>query len=172
MTDSGDSTDDTPANDAPPPLRVWIDADACPVAIKQLLFRTAQRLKVEAVLVANQTMRVPRSPYVRAITVPDGPDVADDRIAEGVQPGDLVVTGDIPLAARVVAAGGTAIGPRGELLDEATVHERLASRDLMEELRAAGLETKGPKPLTPKDLQTFANVLDRTLMRALRKRGR
>lgn len=165
---------DTPPNDdapaVPPPLRVWIDADACPVAIKQLLFRTAQRLEVEAVLVANQTMRVPRSPYVRAITVPDGPDVADDRIAENVRPGDVVITGDIPLAARVVAAGGTAIGPRGELLDDATVHDRLASRDLMEELRAAGLETRGPKPLMPKDLQTFANVLDRTLTRALRKR--
>ena len=153
-----------------PPLRIWIDADACPVAIKQILFRTAKRLEVEAVLVANQTMRVPRSPYLRTITVPDGPDVADDRIAASVNAGDVVVTGDIPLAARVVAAGGTAIGVRGELLDDATVHDRLAARDLMDELRSAGIETKGPKPLTPKDVQTFANTLDRTLTRALRKR--
>lgn len=121
-------------------------------------------------LVANQTMRVPRSAYLRVITVPDGPDVADDRIAESVQPGDLVITGDIPLAARVVAAGGTVIGVRGELLDDATVHDRLASRDLMDELRSAGIETKGPKPLTAKDVQTFANTLDKTLTRALRKR--
>ncbi len=152
------------------PLRIWVDADACPVAIKQILFKTAQRLEVEAILVANQTMRVPRSPFVRAITVTDGPDVADDRIAESVQPGDLVVTGDIPLAARVVAAGGIAIDSRGELLDDASVHDRLASRDLMDELRAAGIETKGPKPLTPKDVQAFANTLDRTLTKALRKR--
>ncbi|TWT96685.1 hypothetical protein Pla108_24590 [Botrimarina colliarenosi] len=159
------------AAEDPPPLRLWVDADACPVTIKQLIFRTAQRLRIEAVLVANQTMRAPRNGYVRTITVPDGPDVADDRIAEGVRPGDVVVTGDIPLSARVVAAGGVAIGVRGELLDDATVHDRLASRDLMEEMRAAGVETRGPKPLSPKDLQTFANSLDRTLTKALRKRG-
>ena len=152
------------------PLQIYVDADACPVAIKEILFRTARRLEVELTLVANQTMRVPSSKLIRLITVPDGPDVADDRIVELLAPGDVVITGDIPLAARVVEKRGIAIGVRGELFDDSTVHDRLASRDLMEEFRAAGVDTKGPKPLTQKNVQTFANLLDRTLTRCLRKR--
>lgn len=152
------------------PLHVWVDADACPVAIKQILFKTARRLPIALTLVANQTMRVPAAKLIRVITVPDGPDVADDRIVELLRPGDLVVTGDIPLAARSVAAGAIAIGVRGELYDENRVQDCLASRDLMEEMRSAGIETRGPKPLTQKDIQAFSNVLDRTLTRASKKR--
>ena len=152
-------------------LQIWVDADACPAAIKEILYRTARRLQVELVLVANQKMRVPSSPWVGLITVPDGADVADDKIIEMLRPGDLVITGDIPLAARVVEKSGMAIGVRGELYDGNSVHDRLASRDLMEQFRSAGMDTRGPKPLTQKDIQTFANVLDRTLTRSLRKRG-
>jgi uncharacterized protein YaiI (UPF0178 family) len=154
------------------PLQIWVDADACPAAIKEILYRTAQRLEVELTLVANQTMRVPSSDLIRLITVPDGADVADDKIIEMLQAGDVVITGDIPLAARVVDKSGVAIGVRGELFDDSSVHQRLASRDLMEQFRSAGVDTKGPKPLTQKNIQTFANLLDRTLTRCLAKRGR
>lgn len=165
---SDETSPDSPAD----PLHVWVDADACPVAIKQVLFKTARRLPIAVTLVANQTMRVPAAKLIRVITVPDGPDVADDRIVELVRPGDLVITGDIPLAARSVEAGAIAIGVRGELYDENRVQDRLAARDLMEELRSAGIETRGPKPLTQKDIQAFSNALDRTLTRSLRKRER
>jgi len=121
--------------------------------------------------VANQSMRIPSSDLIRLITVPDGADVADNKIIEMLEPGDIVITGDIPLAARVVEKSGIAIGVRGELFDDSSVHDRLASRDLMEQFRSAGADTRGPKPLTQKDIQTFANVLDRTLTRSLRKRG-
>ena len=120
---------------------------------------------------ANQSMRIPSSDLIRLITVPDGADVADNKIIEMLEPGDIVITGDIPLAARVVEKSGIAIGVRGELFDDSSVHDRLASRDLMEQFRSAGVDTCGPKPLTQKDIQTFANVLDRTLTRSLRKRG-
>lgn len=158
----------TPPNN---PLPIWVDADACPSAIKEILYRTARRLQVELILVANQSMRIPSSDLIRLITVPDGADVADNKIIEMLEPGDIVITGDIPLAARVVEKSGIAIGVRGELFDDSSVHDRLASRDLMEQFRSAGADTRGPKPLTQKDIQTFANVLDRTLTRSLRKRG-
>ena len=149
-------------------LQIWVDADACPTQIKDLLFRTARRLEVQVTLVANQPMHVPRSELIRLMTVPGGADVADDKIIELMQAGDVVITGDIVLAARVVEKSGVAIGTRGELFDDNSVHGRLASRNLMEQFRAAGVETSGPKPLNPKDVQTFANVLDRTLTRSLR----
>lgn len=152
-------------------LTVWVDADACPVAIKEILFRTAERLAVETVLVANQSISVPRSNLIRRMTVRDGADIADDRIVELMQPYDVVITADIPLAARVVDKGGVAIGTRGELYDDASVHARLAARNLMEQFRAAGMETSGPKPLSQKDVQTFANQLDRTLTKAMKKRS-
>jgi hypothetical protein len=151
-------------------FRIWVDADACPVAIKEILYRTARRLQVELILVANQTMQVPSSDLFRLITVPEGADVADDKIAEMLAPGDVVITGDIPLAARVVEKSAIAIGVRGELFDDHSVHDRLASRDLMEQFRSAGVDTRGPKPLTQKDIQTFSNLLDRTLTRCLKKR--
>ena len=153
------------------PFQIWVDADACPAAIKEILFRTSRRLQVALILVANQTMRVPSSSLIQLMTVPDGADVADNKIIELLQPGDVVITGDIPLAARVVEQAGIAIGVRGELLDDSSVHDRLASRDLMEQFRAAGVDTRGPKPLTQKDLQTFANQLDRMLTLSLRKRS-
>ena len=146
-------------------IRIWVDADACPVAIKEVLFRTAERLGIETVLVANQSIWVPPSQFIRSITVRDGADVADRAIALQMIAGDVVVTGDIPLASIVVENGGTAIGVRGELYDEASIHHRLASRNLMDQLRSAGMETSGPKALTPKDVQTFSNQLDRTLTR-------
>ncbi len=151
------------------PFRIWVDADACPAPIKEILYRTVRRLQVELTLVANQSMHVPSSKLIRLITVPEGADVADDRIVEMLAPGDVVITGDIPLAARVVDKSAIAIGVRGELFDENSVHDRLASRDLMEQFRSEGIETRGPRPLTKKHLQTFANVLDRTLTRCLQK---
>ena len=151
-------------------LKLWVDADACPTAIKEILFRTAERLRVHTTLVANQSMSIPKSDLIRRITVRDGADIADNTIVELMGPGDVVITGDIPLAARVVDKGGTAIGTRGELYDDASVHSRLASRNLMEQFRAAGMETRGPNPLSQKDVQTFANQLDRTLTRAIKRK--
>jgi len=150
--------------------KILIDADACPGAIKEILFRTVKRLNIRLIVVANQTMRVPESELIQVITVTHGADVADDRIIQLMDAKDIVVTGDIPLAARVVEKSGVAIGTRGELYDEASVHGRLATRNLMEQFRSAGVETSGPRPMTQKDVQTFANVLDRTLTRALRRR--
>jgi uncharacterized protein YaiI (UPF0178 family) len=150
-------------------FQIWVDADACPAPVKEMLYRTARRLQVPVTLVANQSMHIPSNKLVRLITVPGGADVADDKIVELLAAGDVVITGDIPLAARVVAKSAIAIGVRGELFDDNSVHDRLAARDLMEQFRSAGVETRGPSPLTPKDLQAFANVLDRTLTRCLKK---
>lgn len=151
-----------------PSLKIWVDADACPNAIKDILFRTARRLEINVTFVANQTTRIPSSKWIHEITVRDGADIADKRIVQLMNPGDLVVTGDIPLASQVVAKSGVAIGPRGELFDDASVHGRLASRNLMDQLRAAGLETSGPKALSQKDVQAFANQLDRMLTKLRR----
>lgn len=149
-------------------MTIWVDADACPIAIKEILFRTAKRRKIETVLVANGGMRVPTSPFIRLLTVPHGADEADHRIVEMMKRDDLVVTGDIPLASRAVQKGGIAIGTRGQLYDDASVHGRLATRNLMEQLRSAGVETGGPKPLDRKDVQAFANQLDKILTRRMR----
>lgn len=150
------------------PLTIWIDADACPLAIREIIFRTSKRLSLRVVLVANQSIRVPESKLISSITVRDGADVADNMIVEKMDAKDVVITGDIPLAARVVDKGGTAIGTRGELYDEATVQSRLATRNLMEQFRAAGMETSGPKPQSQKDVQAFANQLDRLLTKLLK----
>lgn len=155
-----------------PSFRIWVDADACPNAIKEILFRTAKRLEIHLVLVANQSSRAPESKLIEVITVPYGADIADNLIAEKMQSGDIVITGDIPLAARVVEKNGLAIGTRGELYDEKSVHSRLASRNLMEQFRSAGVETSGPKPLSQKDVQSFANQLDRILTRQLRDQNK
>ncbi len=149
--------------------RLWIDADGCPAPVKDLVFRTAERRQIETILVANQSIWVPASDLIHRITVSDGADVADDTIIEHLRSGDVVITGDIPLASRVVEQGGIAIGTRGELYDDKSVHGRLASRNLMEQLRSSGLETGGPKPFDQKDAQAFANQLDRTLTRLLRR---
>ncbi len=149
-------------------MRLWVDADACPNAIKDILYRAAQRAGVELTLVANQPLRTPPSPYIRSIQVPSGFDVADNRIAELVEPGDLVITADIPLAATVVDKGGLALNPRGELYTEENIKERLAMRNLMDELRGMGEVSGGPAALGKKDRQTFANALDRLLARISR----
>jgi uncharacterized protein YaiI (UPF0178 family) len=145
--------------------RIWVDADACPVAIKEILFRAAEREQVQVTLVANQFLRTPPSRFVRAVQVPGGFDVADAEIANRVAPGDLVVTQDIPLAAQVIAKGALAVHPRGELFTPDTIAQRLGMRDFMEELRGAGVDTGGPAAFHPRDKQAFANQLDGWLAR-------
>ena len=158
-------------NSDQPAVKIWVDADACPVAVREIIFRVAKRLQIETTFVANQTIRVPPVDFIRAITVPYGADIADHEIVKMCAADDLVITNDIPLASRVVTKGATAIGMRGQLFDDATVHGRLASRNLMEQLRSAGVDTKGPKPLAAKDVQSFANQLDRILTRLTKKKG-
>lgn len=149
--------------------RIWVDADACPVAIKDILFRAAQRTQVHVTLVANHALRTPPSPYIRSIQVAGGFDVADNEIVSHVVPGDLVVTQDIPLAAAVIEKGALAMHPRGELYTTDTIQQRLSMRNFMEDLRSAGVNTGGPNALHPRDKQAFANQLDRWL--AQRKLG-
>lgn len=144
-------------------MKIWVDADACPVVIKEILFRAAIRTQIPTTLIANQMLRVPPSPWIRALQVPSGFDVADQRIAQEANAGDLVVTADIPLAAQVVAKGAIVIDPRGELLDNNNIQERLTMRNFMESLRSSGVETGGPAALSSSDKQAFANQLDRLL---------
>ncbi len=145
---------------------IWVDADACPGAIKEVLFRAAQRRHLHTRLVANHAMRVPRSPFIRLIQVPSGFDAADDYIAEQVSPGDLVITADVPLADRIVTAGAIGLNPRGTLYTKETVREHLNRRDFMEEMRSAGLASGGPSALDKRQVQAFANALDRFLATA------
>lgn len=151
-------------------MTVWVDADACPGPIKDILFRAAEREQMATVLVANHALRVPKSRFVRAMQVERGFDVADARIVAGIVAGDLVVTADVPLAAQAVAAGATALNPRGTLYTDNNVKDHLARRDLMESLRSAGELLRGPPALSKTDLQAFANELDKFLTR--RRMGR
>jgi uncharacterized protein YaiI (UPF0178 family) len=144
-------------------MQIWVDADACPGEIKELLYRAAKRRKVKMTLIANQPMRTPRSEFIDTLLVPSGMNVADRRIVELVAPGDLVITADIPLAADIVAKGAQALNPRGELYTDANVGERLAVRNLLDGLRGGGMITGGPANFTPKYRQAFANQLDRWL---------
>ncbi len=146
-------------------MKIWIDGDACPVVIREILYRASGRLSLPLTLVANSWIRLPASSLMDIMVVPEGPDVADDRIAELCQRGDLVITADIPLAARVIEKQAFVITPRGESLNEDTIRERLVMRDFMEELRGAGVETGGPKPMNQRDTQKFAAALDRLLAR-------
>lgn len=147
-------------------MQIWVDADACPIEIKELLFRAAKRTKVKVTLVANQPLRTPRSEFINSLLVSAGLNVADQRIVELTQPGDLVITADIPLAADVVAKGGQALNPRGALYTDENIGERLAVRDLMDDLRGEGQITGGPANFSAKDRQAFANQLDRWLTAA------
>jgi len=147
-------------------MQIWVDADACPGEVKELLFRAAKRRKIAVTLVANQPMRIPTSEYIRSIRVGDGTNVADRWIVELVAPGDLVITADIPLAADVVKKGGQALDPRGELYTDENVGERLASRNLLDSLRGEGMIMGGPANFTSRNRQTFANQLDRWLAKA------
>lgn len=144
-------------------MQIWVDADACPSAIKEILFRAAERVQVSLTLVANRLLRVPASPYIRAIQVPHGFDVADNKIAEQVQAQDLVITADIPLAAQVIERGGIALNPRGELYTEDNIRERLGMRNFMEELRGSGTDISGPATFSKSDCQAFAKQLDHYL---------
>lgn len=146
-------------------MQVWVDADACPKVIKDILFRAADRLRVTLTLVANQPLRTPPSPYIKTVQVPAGFDVADDRIAGHVQPGDLVVTADIPLAASVIERGGHALDPRGAFYTRDNIREHLAMRNFMDGLRSSGVQTDGPSSFSQADRQAFANQLDRFLTR-------
>jgi uncharacterized protein YaiI (UPF0178 family) len=144
-------------------MQIWVDADACPGEIKELLFRAAERLKIKLTLIANQSLRIPQSEFITTLLVRDGANVADRRIVELADPGDLVVTADIPLAADVVAKGATAIDPRGELYTDANIGERLAVRNMLDQLRGGGHIGGGPSNFSPKDRLAFANHLDRWL---------
>jgi uncharacterized protein YaiI (UPF0178 family) len=146
-------------------MHIWVDADACPGVIKEILFRAAERAQVLLTLVANQPLRTPTSRYIKTIQVPAGFDVADNKIAQQVQSGDLVITADIPLAAEVIARGGHALNPRGEFYTKDNIQERLTLRNFMDELRSGGVNTGGPPLLNLSDRQEFANQLDRFLVK-------
>ena len=149
-------------------MKLWIDADACPRVIKEIVFRASERLNLPVLLVANKSLAKHHSRLIESVIVADGFDAADDYIAEQATPEDLVVTADIPLAARIVAKGGVALDPRGDLYTEENVGERLAMRDLMMELRSSGLVQGGPSQFSLTDRQRFASSLGRLLTRMLR----
>ena len=144
-------------------MQIWVDADACPKPIKEILYRAAERVRAPLTLVANKPLRPPPSKYIKAIVVPAGVDGADKRIVQNLQSGDLVITADIPLAALVISNGGHALNPRGEFYTEETIRERLSMRNFMCELRETGVEVGGPSALNQSDRQAFANQLDRFL---------
>jgi uncharacterized protein YaiI (UPF0178 family) len=153
------------------PVKLWIDADAAPREVKEIVFRAARRLRLEAVQVANRWLPAPPNhPFVKTVRVEGGPDVADRHIAENAAPGDVVVTADIPLAAILVEKHVLVIDPRGEEYTAENVGERLAVRDFMDGLRGAGVDTGGPRPYGARDKAAFAAALDRVLTRALRRR--
>jgi uncharacterized protein len=149
-------------------MKIWIDADACPRVIREIVFRASERLDLPVLLVANKSLSRHDTRLVKSIVVDEGFDVADDYIAEHAAPEDLVITADIPLAARVVAKGGVALDPRGELYTEENVGERLSIRDMMMELRSGGLVLGGPSQFNPADRKRFASSLDRILARFVR----
>ena len=146
-------------------MRIWVDADACPVAVREILFKAAERTAVELTLVANQAVRIPPSRYIRQRIVPGGFDAADAEIVAQVAAGDLVITSDIPLAADVIAKDAHALSPRGELFTKENVRARLNVRDFMDTMRASGIHTGGPPPLNQTDRKAFADHLDRLLAR-------
>ena len=149
-------------------MKIWVDADACPRDAKDIVFRTAMRLKVETILVANSPLNTPQSPWISVEVVAKGLDIADDYIADHVADGDLVITADIPLAARVVDRGATGIDPRGQLFTEDNVKEKLATRNLMTSLRDDGMVGGGPPPYKPKDKSKFASSLDQLVTRLMK----
>ncbi len=150
-------------------MKIFVDADAFPNVLKDILFRAARRVGVPVVLVANKRLWVPQEELFSSVMVPGGPDEADDKIVELLEPGDLVITADIPLADRVVTKNGYAVNPRGELYTESNIKHRLAMRDLMHELREEGAISGGPPSFNKKDVQTFTNQLDRFLTKHVRK---
>jgi hypothetical protein len=144
-------------------MEIWVDADACPAVIKEILFRASMRTGVQSTLVANQSIRIPKSPFIRMIRVPSGFDVADNEIVKRCSAGDLVVTSDIPLAAEAIGKGAVALSPRGELYSADDIRARLTMRDFMHTLRASGIDTGGPAVLAQSDRKRFADHLDTLL---------
>lgn len=144
-------------------MQIWVDADACPVVIKEILYRAAERAKVKTIFVANKLLRLPPSPYLHAIQVAAGFDVADNKIVQELNAGDLVITADIPLASEVIGKNAHALNPRGEFYSRENIQERLTMRNFMEELRASGVETAGPNVFSTADRKAFAGQLDRFL---------
>lgn len=149
-------------------MKIWVDADACPVVIKDILFRAAERTGTVLTLVANQTLKVPPSRYIKFIRVASGFDVADNEIVKILSVGDLVITSDIPLAAEAIEKGGTVLSPRGELYTANNIRARLSMRNFMETLRSSGVDTGGPPALNQSDRKEFANQLDRLLSKHAR----
>ena len=149
-------------------MKIWVDADACPVVIKDILFRAAERTGVQLTLVANQSVHVPASRNITMIQVKPGFDVADNEIVKRLESGDLVITGDIPLAAEVIEKGAHALNPRGELYSADSIRSRLNMRDFMDTLRASGIDTGGPPALSQSDRKSFANHLDKLLSKYAR----
>jgi uncharacterized protein YaiI (UPF0178 family) len=144
-------------------MHIWVDADACPKVIKEILFRAANRTKKTMILVANQALTIPSSPFIKKVVVSSGFDVADNYIVTHLEPGDLVVTGDLPLADAVITKKGIALNPRGELYSEANIKQRLSMRNFSEQLRSSGIKTGGPSEISKKEIQAFANCLDQFL---------
>ena len=144
-------------------MKIWVDADACPKTVKEILFRAAERAQRELILVANQPLSTPRSAYIKSIRVESGFDVADNYIVQEVAEGDLVITGDIPLAAELIEKGAEALNPRGEMYTPSTIKQKLTMRDFMDEMRGTGVVSGGPPPLNQTDRREFANALDRFL---------
>lgn len=147
-------------------MKIWVDADACPVVVKEILFRAATRAELTVTLVANQFISVPKSPFIHFVQVPQGFDVADDEIVKRCVAGDLVITADIPLASEVIDKDAIALNPRGELYSVENIKTRLNMRDFMDTMRASGIEGGGPPPLTQRDRQQFANNLDKLITQA------
>ncbi|MFC1602868.1 YaiI/YqxD family protein [Pseudomonadota bacterium] len=150
-------------------MKIWVDADACPIVIKEILFKAAERTGAEVTLIANQPVRIPRSRHIKFIQVSAGFDVADDEIVKRVETDDLVITSDIPLAAEVIEKGGHALNPRGELYSVDNIKARLNMRDFMDTLRSSGIQTGGPSTLSQSDRHAFANHLDKLLTKYVKK---
>ena len=146
-------------------MKIWVDADACPSVIREIIFRAAERAAVSTTLIANTLQRTPPSPYIRALQVQHGFDVADNEIVQRLQPGDLVITADIPLASEVLARGGHALNPRGQVYTGDTIEALLTMRNFMDQMRGSGVNTGGPAPLSHSDRKAFANQLDKFLAR-------
>ena len=149
-------------------MKIWVDADACPVVIKEILYRAAERAGVSLTLVANQPLSIPNSDFINTVQVPRGFDVADDEIVRRCEQGDLVITSDIPLAAEIIEKGGHALSPRGEMHTTENIRARLNMRDFLDTMRASGVDTGGPPAFSQRDRQEFANNLDRFLTKHAR----
>lgn len=151
-------------------MNIWVDADACPVVIKEILFKAAERTKINTTLIANHFVRIPPSKVIHFVQVQSGFDIADDEIVKRVQQNDLVITADIPLADEVISKSAQALSPRGELLTKENIKSRLNIRDFMDTMRASGAQSGGPPPLNQQDRQNFANHLDSILTRYLQNK--